>query len=108
MNKKRQVPAPIGVDLHMDSLKSLLVEPDSPGLQKSSRLGSKQRSDAALAHQARLKLPLRSSIRATQALYSGVPKSAVKKQSALSHDDDNESTASEETKVLSYFYGISG
>ncbi|KAF8980263.1 hypothetical protein BGZ46_004447 [Entomortierella lignicola] len=97
--KRRQAPTPIGVDLHMDSLKSLLVEPDSPGFSKSSRQGSRQKSDAALAHQARLKMPLRSSIKATQALYSGVPRTMVKKQSALSPDDGNDSTASDETKI---------
>jgi hypothetical protein len=54
----------------MDSLKSLLVEPESPGLSKMSRQSPRQRSDAAIAHQARLKMPLKSSIKATQALYS--------------------------------------
>ncbi|KAF9113253.1 hypothetical protein BGX27_001954 [Mortierella sp. AM989] len=96
--KRRQAPTPLGVDLHMDSLKSLLVEPDSPGFPRSNRQNPKQKSDAALAHQARLKMPLRSSIKATQALYSGVPRTMVKKQSALSPDDGNDSTASEETK----------
>ncbi|KAI8595703.1 hypothetical protein EDD21DRAFT_29775 [Dissophora ornata] len=97
-SKRRQVPTSLGVDLHMDSLKSLLVEPDSPGLNRPSRQTSRQRSDAAIAHQARLKMPLRSSIKATQALYSGVPRSMIKRQSALSPDDENDSTASEETK----------
>ncbi|KAF9420797.1 hypothetical protein BGZ76_004054 [Entomortierella beljakovae] len=97
--KRRQVPTPLGVDLHMDSLKSLLVEPDSPGYPRSSRQSSKQKSDASVAHHARLKMPLRSSIKATQALYVGVPKAMVKKQSALSPDDDNDSTASDEVKL---------
>ncbi|KAF9359356.1 hypothetical protein BGX26_012560 [Mortierella sp. AD094] len=97
--KRRPAPTPLGVDLHMDSLKSLLVEPDSPGFARSNRQGSRQKSDAALAHQARLKMPLRSSIKATQALYAGVPRTMVKKQSALSPDDENDSTASEETKL---------
>ncbi|KAF9391857.1 hypothetical protein BGX21_011170 [Mortierella sp. AD011] len=97
--KRRPVPTPLGVDLHMDSLKSLLVVPDSPGYARSNRQGSRQKSDAALAHQARLKMPLRSSIKATQALYSGVPRTMVKKQSTLSPDDENDSTASEETKL---------
>lgn len=62
------------VDLHMDSLKKLLVEPlESPTSSKppSRQQSTRQRSDAALAHQARLKMPLRSSIKATQALYTG-------------------------------------
>ncbi|KAG0223559.1 hypothetical protein BGX31_008440 [Mortierella sp. GBA43] len=70
--KRKQVPTPLGVNLHMDSLKSLLVEPESPGPSKSSRQTTRQRSDAAIAHQARVKLPLRSSIKATQALYSAI------------------------------------
>ncbi|KAF9085242.1 hypothetical protein BGX23_009836 [Mortierella sp. AD031] len=96
--RRRQIPTPVKVNLHMDSLKSLLVEPDSPGLMKSGRQTSRQRSDAAVAHQARLKMPLRSSIKATQALYSGVPRSMVKRNSARSPDEDNESTASEDIK----------
>lgn len=94
--KRKQVPTPLGVNLHMDSLKSLLVEPESPGPSKSSRQTTRQRSDAAIAHQARVKLPLRSSIKATQALYSGVSSSMVKKQSALSPDEELDTTASEE------------
>ncbi|KAG0306406.1 hypothetical protein BGZ98_002445, partial [Dissophora globulifera] len=96
--KRRQAPATIGVDLHMDSLKSLLVEPDSPGLNRSGRPNPRQRSDIAIAHQARVKQPLRSSIKATQAMYSGVSRSMIKRQSALSPDEENDSTASDEIK----------
>ncbi|KAF9430687.1 hypothetical protein BGZ94_004902 [Podila epigama] len=99
--KRRQIPTPLGVNLHMDSLKSLLVQPDSPAPAKPSRSSPRVRSETALAHQARVKMPLRSSIRATQALYEGVPRSAVKKHSTLSPDDDNESTESEGNKVKS-------
>ncbi|GJJ68469.1 centrosomal protein CEP104 [Entomortierella parvispora] len=97
-SSKGRGPIPF-VDLHMDSLKRLLVEPpESPTTSKpSSRQSTRQRSDAALAHQARLKMPLRSSIKATQALYTGIPKSMAKKQSAMSPDEANESTASSET-----------
>ncbi|KAG0205092.1 hypothetical protein BGX28_003192, partial [Mortierella sp. GBA30] len=98
--KRRPIPTPLGVNLHMDSLKSLLVEPDSPGFSKSSRQSSRQRSETALAHQARLKMPLRQTAKATQAIYTGVPRTMVKKQSALSPDDENDSTASEETKII--------
>ncbi|KAG0369473.1 hypothetical protein BGZ54_009831 [Gamsiella multidivaricata] len=97
-SRRCPAPNPLGVNLHMDSLKSLLVEPDSPGLTKPSRQSSRQRSDAAIAHQARLKMPLRSSAKATQALYTGVPRTMVKRQSALSPEDENDSTASEEIK----------
>ncbi|KAF9919157.1 hypothetical protein FBU30_011140 [Linnemannia zychae] len=97
--KRRQIPTPVKVNLHMDSLKSLLVEPDSPGQPRTSRQSSRQRSDAAVAHQARLKMPLRSSIKATQALYSGVPRSMIKRNSARSPDEENESTASEDIKL---------
>ncbi|KAG0273589.1 hypothetical protein BGZ95_010611 [Linnemannia exigua] len=97
--RRRQIPTPVKVNLHMDSLKSLLVEPDSPGQLKSNRQSSRQRSDAAVAHQARLKMPLRSSIKATQALYSGVPKSMVKRNTMRSPDEENESTASEDIKL---------
>ncbi|KAF8935367.1 hypothetical protein BGZ47_009978 [Haplosporangium gracile] len=96
---RRQIPTPVKVNLHMDSLKSLLVEPDSPGQPRSGRQSSRQRSDAAVAHQARLKMPLRSSIKATQALYSGVPKSMVKRNTVPSPDEENESTASEDIKL---------
>ncbi|KAF9147706.1 hypothetical protein BG015_010608 [Linnemannia schmuckeri] len=96
---RRQIPTPVKVNLHMDSLKSLLVEPDSPGQPRSGRQSSRQRSDAAVAHQARLKMPLRSSIKATQALYSGVPKSMVKRNTVRSPDEENESTASEDIKL---------
>ncbi|KAG0254380.1 hypothetical protein BG011_005798 [Mortierella polycephala] len=96
--KRRPIPTPLGVNLHMDSLKSLLVEPDSPGLSRSTRQSSRQRSDAAIAHQARLKMPLRSSAKATQDLYSGVSRTMVKRQNALSPEDENDSTASEEIK----------
>lgn len=97
--RRRQIPTPVKVNLHMDSLKSLLVEPDSPGQPRSGRQSSRQRSDAAVAHQARLKMPLRSSIKATQALYSGVPKSMVKRNTVRSPDEENESTASEDIKL---------
>ncbi|KAG0077253.1 hypothetical protein BGZ90_007476 [Linnemannia elongata] len=97
--RRRQIPTPVKVNLHMDSLKSLLVEPDSPGQPRSGRQSSRQRSDAAVAHQARLKMPLRSSIKATQALYSGVPKSMVKRSTVRSPDEENESTASEDIKL---------
>ncbi|KAF9317962.1 hypothetical protein BG003_000125 [Podila horticola] len=96
--KRRQIPTPLGVNLHMDSLKSLLVQPDSPSHAKTSRPSQRLRSETALAHQARIKMPLRSSIKATQALYSGVSRTAVKKQSALSPDEGNESTGSEGSK----------
>ncbi|KAF9388993.1 hypothetical protein CPB97_012204, partial [Podila verticillata] len=96
--KRRQIPTPLGVNLHMDSLKSLLVQPDSPSHAKPSRPSQRPRSEIALAHQARIKMPLRSSIKATQALYSGVSRTAVKKQSALSPDEGNESTGSEGSK----------
>ncbi|KAF9951277.1 hypothetical protein BGZ72_007189 [Mortierella alpina] len=96
--KRKPIPTPLGVNLHMDSLKSLLVEPDSPGFSKSGRQSSRQRSETALAHQARLKMPLRQTAKATQDIYTGVPRAMVKKQSALSPDDENDSTASEETK----------
>ncbi|KAG9322255.1 hypothetical protein KVV02_003171 [Mortierella alpina] len=96
--KRRPIPTPLGVNLHMDSLKSLLVEPDSPGFSKSGRQSSRQRSETALAHQARLKMPLRQTAKATQDIYTGVPRAMVKKQSALSPDDENDSTASEETR----------
>ncbi|KAG0037564.1 hypothetical protein BGZ82_002288 [Podila clonocystis] len=96
--KRRQIPTPLGVNLHMDSLKSLLVQPDSPSKAKTSRPSQRLRSETALAHQARIKMPLRSSIKATQALYSGVPRTAIKKQSALSPDEGNESTGSEGSK----------
>ncbi|KAF9999209.1 hypothetical protein BGZ65_005397 [Modicella reniformis] len=56
--KRKQVPTSPGVNLHMDSLKSLLVEPEP----------------------------------------SGVSKSMVKNQNALSPDEDNDSTASEENR----------
>ncbi|KAG0086432.1 hypothetical protein BGZ93_000117 [Podila epicladia] len=98
--KRRQIPTPLGVNLHMDSLKSLLVQPDSPSLAKTSRPSQRLRSETALAHQARIKMPLRSSIKATQALYSGVSRTAVKKQSALSPDEGNESTGSEGSKSV--------
>ncbi|KAF9963233.1 hypothetical protein BGZ70_007550 [Mortierella alpina] len=97
--KRRPIPTPLGVNLHMDSLKSLLVEPDSPGFSKTGRQSSRQRSETALAHQARLKMPLRQTAKATQDIYTGVPRAMVKKQSALSPDDENDSTASEETKT---------
>ncbi|KAF9121703.1 hypothetical protein BGW39_010329 [Mortierella sp. 14UC] len=97
--RRRQIPASVKVNLHMDSLKSLLVEPDSPGQLKSNRQSSRQRSDAAVAHQARLKMPLRSSIKATQALYSGVPRSMVKRNGTRSPEEANESTASEDIKL---------
>lgn len=127
--KRKPIPTPLGVNLHMDSLKSLLVEPDSPGFSKSGRQSSRQRSETALAHQARLKMPLRQTAKATQDIYTGMkplhawygddflifgpaytnpqfhfslvglPRATVKKQSALSPDDENDSTASEETKV---------
>ncbi|KAF9277658.1 hypothetical protein BGZ68_009143 [Mortierella alpina] len=96
--KRKPIPTPLGVNLHMDSLKSLLVEPDSPGFSKSGRQSSRQRSETALAHQARLKMPLRQTAKATQDIYTGLPRAMVKKQSALSPDDENDSTASEETK----------
>ncbi|KAG0027971.1 hypothetical protein BGZ81_005133 [Podila clonocystis] len=96
--KRRQIPTPLGVNLHMDSLKSLLVQPDPPNQAKTSRPSQRLRSETALAHQARIKMPLRSSIKATQALYSGVPRTAIKKQSALSPDEGNESTGSEGNK----------
>ncbi|KAF9581486.1 hypothetical protein BGW38_001474, partial [Lunasporangiospora selenospora] len=102
--KRRQVPASLGVNLHVDSLKSLLNESDlpaSPGLSKANRQSSRQRSDAAIAHQARLRMPLKSSIRAAQDVYSGIPKSMVKRQATLSPDDENDSTASEETRMPS-------
>ncbi|KAG0344687.1 hypothetical protein BG004_004260 [Podila humilis] len=97
--KRRQIPTPLGVNLHMDSLKSLLVQPDSPVQVKHSRSQQRVRSETALAHQARIKMPLRSSIKATQALYAGVSLSEIKKQTALSPEEDNESTASEESKM---------
>ncbi|KAF9906852.1 hypothetical protein EC991_000215 [Linnemannia zychae] len=97
--RRRQIPTPVKVNLHMDSLKSLLVEPDSSGQLKTSRQSSRQRSDAAVAHQARLKMPLKSSIKATQALYSGVPRSMVKRNGTRSPDEANESTASEDIKL---------
>ncbi|KAF9915612.1 hypothetical protein BX616_005733 [Lobosporangium transversale] len=99
-NKRRQAPVSIGVNLHMDSLKSLLVEPGSPGLARTSRQSSRQRSDAAMAHQARLKMPLKSSAKAQHAVYTGVPRLVIKKQATLSPDDENDSTASEDIKPL--------
>ncbi|KAF9334980.1 hypothetical protein BG006_001142 [Podila minutissima] len=98
--KRRQIPTPLGVNLHMDSLKSLLVQPDSPSQAKTSRPSQRLRSETALAHQARIKMPLRSSIKATQELYSGVSRTAVKKQSALSPDEGSESTGSEDSKPV--------
>ncbi|KAI1294056.1 hypothetical protein EDD11_008285 [Mortierella claussenii] len=44
-------------------------------------------------------MPLRTSVKAQQALYAGIPRSMVKRQSALSPEDENDSTASEEIKL---------
>ncbi|KAG0234151.1 hypothetical protein BGW42_006892 [Actinomortierella wolfii] len=89
---KGQSPAKIGVDLHVESLHSLLKAPDTPVASKTSasstgstRSSVKPLSVIAQAHVSRVKKPLRTSIKSTHNL----PRLTSKRETAVSPDEES-------------------